>query len=81
MSKEVQQTKLVFIELENVVSSNVRSIGYDKESRTAFVKFYSNAIYAYEDVSFESFTTLRCAHSVGKALNMFKEQHSYKQIK
>ena len=79
--EEVQQTKLVFVDMHLVESSNVKSIGYDSPTRTVYVKFKSNTIYAYEDVSIDSFTNLRCAHSVGKALNIFKTQFTCKQIK
>ena len=49
-----------------VESSNLRSVGYDEESRTLEIEFHSGAVYQYYDVPSEVYQELLSAPSLGK---------------
>jgi hypothetical protein len=51
-----------------VKSSNVRSVGYDADTRTLTVEFHSGARYAYADVPSEEHEALLAATSIGAHL-------------
>lgn len=53
------------MEMINVDSSNVESVGYDEGSSTLQVKFKNGAMYQYFDVPENVFTGLRDADSIG----------------
>lgn len=53
----------------NVESSNINSVGFDKETLTLRVKFKSGLTYEYSPVSPELFALLISAESVGKFFN------------
>jgi hypothetical protein len=57
------------MEMTNVDSSNVESVGYDEESSTLQVEFKNGGVYQYFDVPEEVFIGLRDADSVGRYLN------------
>jgi len=48
-----------------VVSSNVASVGYDKESSTLEIEFNNGAVYQYFDVSEHVYESLLGADSIG----------------
>lgn len=50
---------------EQVRSSNIRSIGYDNESRTLEVEFHSGGIYQYFNVPEAVYSGLMSASSHG----------------
>lgn len=49
-----------------VHSESLRSIGYDKRSRTLEIEFHGGAVYSYERVPIELWTELLRAESKGK---------------
>jgi len=49
-----------------VKSSSIKSIGYDKESRTLEVEFSSGQLYRYHDFPAKAHSALIDADSVGK---------------
>ena len=49
-----------------VQSSNIASIGYDKESKTLEIEFLNGGIYQYNDVSENIYKRLMSAESKGK---------------
>jgi hypothetical protein len=53
----------------SVTSSNVASVGWDRETSTLEVEFTSGAIYQYFDVREDVFRELISAASVGKYFN------------
>jgi hypothetical protein len=57
------------MDMINVASSNVASIGYDEDTATLAVQFLNGATYQYFDVPEAEFKGLRGAESVGKYLN------------
>jgi hypothetical protein len=75
-----------------VVSSNVHSIGYDRESKTLYVRFKDHFIksrsewtrgglYRYLDVPEQIFQDLKNAESIGSYLHWhIKENFDYEEI-
>ena len=65
----------------SVVSSNVESVGYDKENQTVYVKFLGGSTYTYKEVPKHVFEALRDAPSVGSYLNVhYKNVYAYERI-
>jgi hypothetical protein len=56
------------MEMTNVDSSNVESVGYDEDSSTLQIEFKNGAMYQYFDVTEDVFIGLRDADSVGRYL-------------
>jgi len=66
---------------KNVVSSNIRSIGYDPKSMVLEVEFHNGSIYHYFGVPESLFTQLMNASSHGTFLAQnIKNRFSYKRI-
>lgn len=57
------------MEMISVVSSNVRSVGYDEDSSTLQVEFLNGSLYQYFDVPKHIFNGLLTASSVGGYLH------------
>ena len=57
------------MEMKPVVSSNIGTIGYDKEKSRLCVQFQSGKCYEYTGVSLETFVDVITANSTGKAFN------------
>lgn len=71
-----------FPEMIEVESSNVRKIGYDEKTKTAYVQFLSGSIYSYKDVPREQFESLKKAASVGSYFyRNFRNKYESKKIK
>jgi hypothetical protein len=49
-----------------VVSSNIKSLGHDPDSKTLEVEFHDGAVHRYHGVDHERFKNLLHAPSVGK---------------
>lgn len=65
-----------------VSSSNINSIGYDKQSSTLEVEFSSSEIYQYFDVPEHLYSNLMNAPSKGQFLNDFiKYSYRYQKIR
>jgi len=68
------------MERKNVQSSNIRSIGYDKELKILEVVFKSSAIYEYYGVPQNIYQGLTEAPSKGKFLNeQIKGKYGYEK--
>lgn len=52
-----------------VTSSNVKSVGHDKDSSTLEVEFSSGDLYQYDGVSQDEYAELLEAPSIGKHIN------------
>lgn len=59
----------VQLKWEDVQSSNVEQIAHDDTSMTLVVKFLGGALYTYDGVGEQVFTTLKDSASVGAYLN------------
>lgn len=65
----------------NVNSSNIISIGYDKDSQLLEVEFKKNSIYHYYNVPKNEYDGLMNASSHGRYLNEnIKDNYDYEQI-
>jgi len=68
-------------EMTPVDSSNVESVGYDKDSQNVFVSFLNGSIYVYKGVAENEFENLRDAASVGSYLHRnFKNVYPYERV-
>lgn len=66
---------------KNVKSSNIKSIGYDKDSRTLEVRFLKGAVYQYLDVPPEEHRALMEAGSSGRFLSeRIKGRYRYVRV-
>ena len=71
----------ISVDMINVISSNVRAIGYDEPKSILFVRFYSNALYIYKGVPRQEFEGLKNASSVGSYLHRnIKNLYPYERI-
>ena len=66
-----------------VVSSNLRSVGYDEASRTLEVEFHDGRIYQYFDVPASIYHGLMVASSHGSYLDRYvkKAGYRYRQVR
>lgn len=53
---------------ETIDSSNINSIGYNKESKTLEVQFKNEKVYQYKSISAETHEDLMGCHSKGRYL-------------
>ena len=69
------------MERKNVISSNLKSIGYDEESKVLEIEFKSGGTYQYYSVPPQIFTNLSSAPSKGKFFHShIKDVFSFKKI-
>jgi hypothetical protein len=70
------------MERQQVDSSNIKSIGYDKENRVLEVEFnYKNTVYNFYDVPESVYNGLMNHESHGKYFNaMIKNKYEYSRI-
>ena len=54
------------MERQPVISSNIKSVGYDEDTETLEVEFKKGALYQYDSVPAEVHQSLMSAPSVGK---------------
>lgn len=52
--------------LERVKSTNIKAIGYEKESKTLNVFFSNNGLYTYSPVEEKTYNLFHSAQSIGK---------------
>ncbi len=64
-----------------VVSTNVDSVGYDRESRTLEIAFLSGGVYQYDNVPPSVHTALLQADSIGAYVNtVLKKRYRSRQV-
>ncbi len=56
------------MDMQNVDSSNVESVGYDRDTQELHVRFKNGSLYKYENVPPDAHEELMAADSVGKHL-------------
>lgn len=66
---------------QEVSSTNIRSIGYDKEKELLEVEFMKGGVYQYSGVPEEIYKALVNAESKGKAFFRFIKSRGYKYEK
>lgn len=65
-----------------IVSSNIRSVGYEADIEILEVEFTSGSIYQYFDVPEREYEELMNAASKGKYFNRnIKDNYRYRQLK
>ena len=66
---------------EQIKSSNISSVGYDRETLKLEVEFLSGAVYEYEDVPLEVYHNLMDAPSVGAYFSKYiKNNFKYRLV-
>ncbi|MBZ9570579.1 KTSC domain-containing protein [Methanobrevibacter sp. TMH8] len=66
---------------DNVVSSNINSIGYDSATKTLEIEFHSGGTYQYYDVPESEYNGLMAASSHGSYFHAnIKNRYTYKKI-
>ena len=64
-----------------VVSSNIRSVGYEADIGILEIEFTSGSIYQYFDVPEREYEELMNAASIGKYFNRkIKDNYRYRQV-
>lgn len=69
MNRQINDHPMLQVPRLNVTSSNIKSIGYEAESRTLLVEFHTNAVYSYSPITEEAFNEFCNADSKGKYFN------------
>lgn len=65
----------------SVQSSNIASIGYDKESQTLEIEFHNSRVYQYFDVPHGQYSALMSAGSLGSFFhNNIKGYYRYARV-
>lgn len=69
------------IKKNQVVSSTVKALGYDKASKTLRIWFVSGAVYDYRNVPGAKYEALKKASSIGAYFNKnIRDTYVYKKI-
>lgn len=69
------------MERKPVTSSNVKSVGYDPETKRLHVEFKGGGVYEYSDVSQEKYDAMMKADSIGGHVHKhIKGAHSHKKL-
>lgn len=69
------------VEMIQVSSSNVESIGYDEQQQVLYVRFLNGSLYIYKGVNTYEFEGLRDAPSIGSYLHRnIKNVYPYERI-
>lgn len=67
---------------KRVTSSNIKSIGYDRELKVLEVEFLTETVYQYQNVPYTRYQALMLADSKGKYFNaMIKNRYEYKKVR
>lgn len=70
------------MERQSVVSSNLKSVGYDLESNTLEIEFQSGAVYQYYGVPPEIYEALMRAPSHGSYFYAnIRDRYPYRRVK
>ena len=59
---------VLIMEMHLVSSGHIEAMGYEEENETMVVRFKGGAEYAYHGVSYDTYTSIKEAGSVGAAL-------------
>jgi hypothetical protein len=72
------EKRLSTVKRQKVVSSNLRSVGYDEAARVLEVEFQNGRVYRYLDVPREVYEELMSADSLGRYFNEYiRESYQY----
>ncbi len=69
------------MERKSAASSNISSVGFNKDTKTLEVEFYSGGIYQYSDVPETVYSKFIRAESVGKFFHIhIKKVYKFKKV-
>ena len=69
------------VEMIQVTSSNIESIGYDEQNQIAYVRFLNGSEYMYKDVPQSEFDGLLNAPSIGIYFNKnYRDVYPYEKL-
>lgn len=68
------------MERKNVVSSNIKSIGYDESAMVLEVEFNNGAVYQYYNVPLYIYEGLMAADSHGRYLDQYVKKGGYRYV-
>lgn len=72
---------MIMPKMIEVKSSNIDSVGYDKNSSTLFIQFHDKSTYLYHSVPEFEFKQLLIVDSVGSYFaNNIKNNYSYEKL-
>lgn len=77
-------SKIHYVErIDEVESSNIKSLAYNMSTKIAFVLFKNSSIYMYKDVTNEDYQELLSAESVGRHFQtiFLKKNREYIKLK
>jgi len=66
---------------ENVESSVLKSVGYDKDKKVLETELVNNAIYEYYKVPVSEYTNLMKSASLGEYYNRHIKKYRYKKLR
>lgn len=71
------------ISREAVVSSNLKSVGYDEDSSTLEIEFHNGSVYRYADIPSSEYRALMAADSKGRYFNANIKSggYSYRRVR
>jgi len=65
-----------------VISSNLKSVGYDPKTRVLEIEFLNGAVYQYDNVPLEVYKGLMKASSHGKYFHAhIRDRYPYRRVK
>ena len=67
--------------MHEIVSSNIKAVGYDRDSKTLQITFSNGATYTYSDVPLAMYEGLFTADSAGRYVQQFIVKGKYKSSK
>lgn len=79
MEQQIIEQPKKLIEMVDVQSSNIKSVGYDAEAKELYVQFNSG-MYKYLNVEPIIFEGLKLAESKGKYMNLVKKTYTYVKV-
>lgn len=72
---------MAVIKMHEIVSSNIKAVGYDRDSKTLQITFSNGATYTYSDVPLAMYEGIFTADSAGKYVQQFIVKGKYKSSK
>lgn len=70
---------------ENVLSSQIKSIGFDEDNNQMDIEFWPGSVYRYDNITKELFEEFKFSDSLGrffgKRIKDFPEKYPFKKIR
>lgn len=72
---------MAVIKMHEIVSSNIKAVGYDRDSKTLQITFSNGSTYTYTDVPLAMYEGIFTADSAGRYVQQFIVKGKYKSSK